>query len=50
MVKLESPLPEGKLAAAARGSKLLKNEGSCNSIICNIGQQDHGKKRDISQE
>jgi hypothetical protein len=23
---------EGKLAAAALGSKLLKNEGSCNSI------------------
>lgn len=36
------PLLEGKLAAAARGSKLSKKEGSCNSTICKIGQQaDH---------
>lgn len=31
-------LPEGKLAAAARGSKLLKNDGSCISITCSIQQ------------
>ena len=33
-------LLEGKLAAAERGSKLLKNEGSCISIICTKEEPD----------
>lgn len=33
----EAKLLDGKLAAAARGSKSLKKEGSCSSITCNIG-------------
>lgn len=40
-------LLDGKLAAAARGSKLSKNEGSRNSIICKIFLRwaKEGKKR-----
>lgn len=42
-------LLEGKLAAAARGSKLSKNEGSCISIIWSTGQQDNETKMEISK-
>lgn len=42
-------LLEGKLAAAARGSKLSKNEGSCISIIWSTSQQDNETKMEISK-
>lgn len=41
-----SPLLDGKLAAAARGSKLSKNEGSCNSIICSFSQKEQKNEED----
>lgn len=47
--KEKGQLLDGKLAAAVRGSKLSKNEGSCNSITCKFFAQNYPQKQEAAR-